>query len=165
MQRELLIIRHAKAEEIHIGQDDFDRSLKKRGVRDAETMGELLRDRQLAPDLICVSPAKRTSKTAEIIAKSFHYSKDSIIFERNIYDADLHTLLQVVNFLPDSAKRVYLVGHNPGLTMLADYLGDTSITFIPTCGIAYLGFDVESWGLISKGLGHLIWLETPKENI
>ena len=162
MQREILIIRHAKAEEIRYGQNDFDRALKKRGLRDSDKMGNLLLNRQLNPDLICSSPAKRTTMTAEIMADILGYDKDKILFKSEIYEAGLITLLNIVNSFPDDAQRIYMVGHNPGFTMLADYLGDQNIDFIPTCGIAYIRFELDSWTMVSKGLGQTVWLEIPK---
>lgn len=163
MQRELLIIRHAKAEEIQSGQDDFDRALKKRGLRDSEKMAKLLFERQLNPDLICSSPAKRTTMTAEIMAEILGYDKEKISFEQDIYEAGLSTLLHITNQLPDEAKRIYMVGHNPGFTLLADYLGDERVDFIPTCGIVYLRFELETWTMLTQGLGHTVWVEIPKE--
>ena len=58
MSRELWLLRHAKAER-YDGSEDYDRRLKKRGKRDANCMGEWLKQQGLQPDFVISSPATR----------------------------------------------------------------------------------------------------------
>lgn len=52
---------------------DFDRPLNSRGKQNAPLMGNILKDRNIFPDLILSSPAKRAKKTAKIIANMIEY--------------------------------------------------------------------------------------------
>jgi phosphohistidine phosphatase len=85
-----------------------------------------------------------------------------IVFEDSIYEASLQALLNLIVNFDESAEKVFLIGHNPSLCMLADYLTEEEIYSLPTSGTVYIRFEIEKWGEISKGLGHLEWLKTPK---
>jgi len=69
----LLILRHAKSSWKNPGLADHNRPLNKRGKRDAPRVGRLLRDKNLTPDLILSSTAKRALDTAEAAAESSGY--------------------------------------------------------------------------------------------
>jgi phosphohistidine phosphatase len=163
MPKHLWIIRHAKAKDIEFGEADFDRKLSKRGKEDAEEMANELKKKGILPDKIYVSPAKRTRKTAEIMAEVLNYSEDNLVEIAGIYEASQQTLLKIINSFDDDANQVLLIGHNPGLTLVADYLSDKDIDFLPTCGVAYIQFDFDSWQLVSRNTGKLQWLKSPKE--
>ena len=64
----LLALRHAKSSWGNANLTDFERPLNKRGQRDAPRMGELLKERDLTPDLIITSSAERALATAEAVA-------------------------------------------------------------------------------------------------
>ena len=65
----LFLVRHAKSSRDDTAMPDKDRPLNDRGKRDAPKMGERLAKRDVKPNLILSSPARRALKTAEIIAK------------------------------------------------------------------------------------------------
>lgn len=162
MQRNLIIVRHAKAKEITTGQADFDRKLSKRGVSDAHLIGQMLKELAIQPDKIYASPSRRTTMTANILAEELAYPADELIFDHEIYEASSNTLLNIVNNFDDHIKVAFLIGHNPGLTLLADYLSNANIEFIPTSGMVNLVFEMESWKMVSKDLGSLVWFKSPK---
>lgn len=162
MKKKLLIIRHAKAKEIKPGQADFDRKLSAKGISHAHLMANQLLELGIKADKMYVSPARRTVMTADIFAEVLSYTSDHFIFEKNIYEASFQTLLNIVNQFDEQAETAFIIGHNPGLTYLADYLCGGGIEFIPTTGIAYISFELEKWAWISEGTGNLLWLKTPK---
>ncbi|GAB4407657.1 MAG: phosphohistidine phosphatase SixA [Microscillaceae bacterium] len=162
MSKQLCLIRHAKAKEIKPEQVDFDRKLAKRGRADAEAMAQQLLPLGLKPTLIYSSPAERTRETAEIFAQVLGYAPEKIVHVPEVYEANLQTLLEVVNKMSDEADTALLVGHNPGLTVLADYLSPTEVAFLPTTGMALFEFEVDSWSEISGSTGTLLWLKNPK---
>jgi phosphohistidine phosphatase len=163
MPKHLWIIRHAKAKDIEFGEADFERKLSKRGKEDAEEMAIELKKKGISPDKIYVSPAKRTRKTAEIMAEVLNYPIDNLVEIAGIYEASQQTLAKIIHNFDDSVSQVLLIGHNPGLTLVADYLSDQEIDFLPTCGVAYIQFEVDSWQLISRNTGKFQWLKSPKE--
>ena len=162
--KNLFILRHAKSSWENPDQNDFDRPLNDRGKKSIKTMGEVLRKQLIIPDLIISSPANRAFSTAKKMAAEINYDPAKIIIHPNIYEADVKTLLKIVNELDDTFNEVFLVGHNPGLTNLCNYLSDAGIDNISTCGIAQINFSFKSWKLISKSTGQLKYYDFPKNN-
>ena len=143
----------------------FERPLNKRGVRAAKFMGERLDLYKVGPDLILTSPAKRAFHTTQIIAEELGYSLENIVRENSIYDADMRTLLQVVGSIDDSVSSTMLFGHNPGMTMLANYLSDYRLENLPTCGIFCIQFNTDHWKEVANGEGIFQFFDFPKKHL
>ena len=58
----ITLIRHGKAEMPRIDGNDFERGLIQRGIQNAEAVGKSMQAHKLLPDLVLVSPARRTRK-------------------------------------------------------------------------------------------------------
>ena len=164
--RRLIIFRHAKAVP-HDAAPDFDRALAPRGKDAAAEMGRLMADEQLLPDLVLVSPSKRTMQTWQGAAPAV--GETPVRVEKGIYEAPADRLLKLVRGVEDSVRTLVLVGHNPGVTDLARALighGDRyafarlRAKFV-TAGIAVVDFAVEHWADVKPGEGRLDRFVTP----
>lgn len=160
-KNELIIVRHAKSSWKHPELSDFERPLNKRGKRDAPFMGEKLSDKNVSPDLILASPAKRAFITAKIISEKVKYPADKIAFNKNIYEASVNDLLKIINDIDEHRKSVMLVGHNPGLTSLNNFLTNRFIDNIPTCGIVSIIFNCK-WQEVDEASGEVDYFIYPK---
>ena len=120
----LIIMRHAKSDWSTSASSDFDRPLSRRGVRDAPRMAAWLADQELVPDMIISSPALRTKQTVLAVAEKLDIPEQDIIWDGAIYEASLDQLLQVLDKYSTAADSLLLVGHNPGLDYLVEYLSD-----------------------------------------
>jgi len=160
----LFIIRHAKSSWDASNVDDFDRPLNERGKRDAPRMGKRFKEKDIHPDLMVSSPAKRALSTAKKIAEVLKYKKDDIKSDRRLYHADEETILTVIRELKDNRNVVMLFGHNPGLTEFVNSLMDGSqdIDNIPTCGVVAFQFSIEHWTEIDWGKGKMLFFDYPK---
>ncbi len=112
--RELLILRHAKAQK-DAGLRDYERALNERGTRDAPRVGIWLRNHGLRPDLVISSPALRARQTTLFTVLPLGLNGDEVRWEEELYLADLQALRELVAATPDPVRRLLLVGHNPGL--------------------------------------------------
>jgi phosphohistidine phosphatase len=56
-----------------------------------------------------------------------------------------------------------LVGHNPALTTLANHIGDTPVTNLPTSGAYCVALNIGSWSHFRKKTGKLQFFEFPKK--
>ncbi|MFW0693174.1 SixA phosphatase family protein [Aliarcobacter butzleri] len=160
--KKLVLIRHAKSDWSNPFLDDFLRPLNKRGEKNAPLMANLLKEKNIRPDLIISSPSLRTKQTLEYFIKKLNYD-DEVRFEESIYEAPYENLLKVIKDIPNIYKIVFLIGHNPGLCDLTNFLVDKSFENIPTCGIVEIDFDVKNWKDISKENSNLISFEYPKK--
>lgn len=162
--KNLILVRHAKSSWKDADLDDHDRPLNKRGLRDAPFMAKLLKKEKVDPDLIVSSSAERALTTAKEFAEKLKYPKDKIISTREIYLAELDDLVEYARQLSEKNETVMLFGHNPGITLFANYLaGNNGIDNIPTCGICSFGIEAKSWTEVSEGKGKLLSFEYPKK--
>ena len=139
---------------------DFDRPLKDRGRKAAKRIGKYLAAEKLNNPLVVCSPAVRTRETAAIVLKRAELRVD-VRFDERIYEASLRDLVQVVSEIPDEKQVTIMIGHNPGFEELLAYLTGEGRR-MPTCALAKIKFEVESWGDI-KEQGSLEWFVTPKQ--
>ena len=159
----IILVRHAKSSWKNASLDDFDRPLNKRGKMNAPFMGEKLQERQIMPDLILSSPAKRASKTAIAVAKAIGYPKKKIIFDEKIYHASAWYLFEMVRDLDDDCKTIMLFGHNPGFNDFADLLLNKNPVYnIVTTGVYCIKFNADQWKNVREGQGESVFYDYPK---
>ena len=159
--KSLLIMRHGKSSWKDSSLPDHERPLKKRGRKDSAKIGERLKKKDLIPDLILSSSARRAAQTAEIVAKEMGY-KGEIEYLDTLYMAEPETLFDVLRALPDVGS-VMLVGHNPGSETLLQVLTD-EITGLPTAALALVEIPIDAWEQINLDIcGHLKHLWIPRE--
>lgn len=162
----LLLLRHAKAA-WPAGILDLDRPLAPRGQNAALLMGNYMRSEFLAPDLVLISPARRTQETWEIVQPVIGEVPSR--HDGRIYEAPVARLLAVLREVED-ARTVLMIGHNPGFEDLASLLiGEGDMEGIlrlgskyPTAGLAVIDFEHESWAEVTRKSGRLERFVTPK---
>ena len=117
--RELILLRHAHAEQAGLGQDDIDRPLSRQGLAEAEAAGKWLKEHNLLPDRIVCSDARRARETLEEVLQVTGFVEQRQ--EPRIYNATPGMLMEVADEHRECA-RLMLVGHNPGLEQLVALL-------------------------------------------
>lgn len=168
MTRELLILRHAKSDWDTGVPSDFERPLAKRGRKDAPRVGEWLYREGLIPTVVVSSPAQRARETAIKVCKYLEVPKKAILWDREVYHADLPALLAVLARLPTEAGAVLLVGHNPGLEELLRHLAGADLDepadgkLLPTATVARLEMP-RDWSALQPGCGGLVSIVRPKQ--
>ena len=159
----LTLLRHAKTEAQHSGQEDWDRMLEPRGQRDAPEMARRLRERKLKPDLIIASPAVRALTTAQIFMRELHLAASKLQQDERLYLASPKVLKEVIRELGGTAPHLMIVGHNPGLTEFAERVSaDREIDNMPTCAIYTLEFEIDDWSELEWNSGVNAELDYPK---
>lgn len=162
--KKLYLIRHAKSSWEDPSLSDFARPLNSRGLKDAPLMAGLLKRKEILPDKIISSPAKRALSTAKIIAEELHFPLKDILKEESIYQGGINELTELVCKLDNQWTTVFVFGHNPGLSYLAEYLSGEHYGNIPTCGITAIEFNVDQWQEVSRSSGTNIFYEYPKKH-
>lgn len=150
----LTLIRHAKTEPAHEGQEDWDRALEGRGQHDAVEMSRRLKERKLKPEKVLLSPAVRTVSTAQIMARELGLSADKLVEDERLYLCSAKDMLRVVNEKGRSASHLAVVGHNPGITDFADRIcSERSMDNMPTCAVYTMEVDLTRWADLDWACG------------
>ena len=162
MAKRLLLIRHAKSDWGNASLRDFDRPLNKRGHANAPEMALRMVKQSIYPDLIVASSALRALTTANYFAKKWELTKDLLQTDKNIYEAGIKTLLDIVNNFDNQYNTIAMFGHNPGFTDFVNYLSDVDIYNMPTCSIVILEFPFDEWNLVSSSTAKVLLFDYPK---
>ncbi len=115
----LYILRHAKAVTWTPTSDDFSRVLQASGQRDAENLASWITAHLALPDCIVCSPSQRTRETLAPLLCGQTQLESVTHFLPQLYHSTLRTLQAALDATFAEFDRVLIVGHNPGLEVLA----------------------------------------------
>lgn len=161
MEKQLILLRHGKSDWSADYSSDQERPLARRGKLAARTIGKFLAIIGATPDLALVSPARRTSQTFQIAAKSGNWSCP-YHFAPALYNGDIDSILPTIIELPDSVSNILLVSHEPmGSAMLQWLVGPCHVK-LPTATLSCVGLNSQSWQGLCSGDGQLLWLLPPR---
>ena len=167
MSLTLALLRHAKSD-WDTGVADVDRPLNKRGHRDAPRLGRWLRMQDWQPQLILSSPAVRARQTIEAVIDQAGLQHSELHWDEGLYLAGRGTLLERIRSLSPATARVMLVGHNPGLEELLEYLSRAPVPttasgkVFTTANLALLRLDGD-WRDAGRGTAELLELVRPRD--
>ena len=168
--RTIYLLRHAKSSWTDLSLDDIDRPLAKRGRRAGKLMAGYLRRRGWRPDVVLCSAARRTRDTLALLQEGFD-GDVAMHVDRQLYEADAPALLHRLQCLDPAVSSVMMIGHNPGLEMLAAALagrGDEAAiqrmtTKYPTGALAVLTCEIGAWTDLSTGGCRLEVFVSPRD--
>lgn len=148
MTRQLLLMRHAKSDWKDSGLDDKERPLNSRGRSTAPIMAQWIVEHDLLPDIVLCSSAIRTQQTLDLMLQQWITMQmtnptlvlPQVSIEDRLYLASDTLILSVAQNSATtcaSGNGVMVLGHNPGLEVLASNLGGCEVA-MPTGSIAIL---------------------------
>lgn len=161
--KRLFLVRHAKSSWSNANLQDFDRPLNKRGIRDAPFMAKMMVGKGIKPDQIVTSPANRAITTAQQFAAAQGIEHGELDIRHEIYEAYPELLLQLVRGFSDKADTIFMFGHNPGFTYLANMFDGDYIVNIPTCGIVEINANIKQWQDLGGTNGKIVNFYYPKQ--
>jgi len=166
--RRLLVVRHAKSA-WPAGVPDRARPLGPRGLRDAPLMGQRIAELVGSVDLVVVSPSQRTTETWSLINDELVHT-GPVVIDARVYEGWGSHMLDLVLELPEEARTVLILGHEPGVSELVltlaggagDHLRDRVATKFPTCAVALLTC-LLPWSQFGAGCAALEAFTTPRD--
>jgi len=165
--RTLVLVRHAKAEPEN-GLGDECRPLANRGRRQASSLGPLLAAEVGPFDVALVSRALRTTETYKLLAATWDAAPEPDV-RAELYSAGPRDVLGLLTELPDSARRVLVVGHEPTMSSLGHLLdgersdlAETVAFGMGTANAAVLEVPV-AWAELERSAARLVSLLRPAE--
>ena len=155
----LRLLRHAKS----AGKDDprltdHERPLAPRGERACEAMAGHLAGSEV--DLVLCSTARRAVDTWEGVRAGV--TAGDVRFEDELYTFDEDDLIERLGELSDSATSVLVVGHNPAIEELAEWLTGEGVEKYPTGALATLTLD-GPWPELEEGCAELRSFVRPRD--
>jgi phosphohistidine phosphatase len=99
------------------------------------------------PDHVLTSSAPRALETAQLVAQACGH-RGSVQGNRSLYLASEGRYLSALQSLPELARCVLMVGHNPGLSALARQLFQHGRDMAPAEYVSAL-FNVGDWSELS----------------
>lgn len=166
---QLLLLRHAKSSWDDASLPDRERPLNKRGRRAVAAMREAIRALGLAPDVILVSPSRRTQET---LAALEPWDETPLVESiETLYLATAPHLLSLVRGVGETVRSLMLIGHNPGMHEFGVGLaGRSSVSDaahrlaagFPTAALAEFAI-ASPWRQLGAGGGQLVRFLTPRD--
>lgn len=153
MTRRLILIRHGKSGWDDMFADDHARVLTSRGAQAAQSIGRWLSEQNAIPDHILTSDAARTLETTEQLCLGLNATPTTTPYPQ-LYHASPDTIHDLCT--RQTAQCIAVVGHNPGIGMLAAHLAKTlpkhhRFDDYPTCATTVLDFADDTWMQPAKG--------------
>lgn len=147
MSRRLILIRHAKSSWDDPFADDHARVLNNRGTESAMAVGGWLKAGHYIPDIVLCSDAIRTQETAAGILPQLDPAP-VLELSPQLYHAAPATMLDLLR--KQTKATVALIGHNPGIGMLASALvkkppAHPRFSDYPTCATTVIDFEIDTW--------------------
>jgi len=155
----LLILRHAKSSWKKPDLPDHDRPLNKRGKKEAPKVGQYLKEKDLVPDLILCSTARRAMETAQAVADACGF-EGKVDYQKDLYLSEPAIYLDILHCLPDEARRVMVVGHNPDVEELLTMLTEVD-EHLTTSALAVVDLPISSWEELNEatdGKLQILWV-------
>lgn len=153
--KNLILVRHAKSSWDYNVPDD-KRPLAIRGTSDAHLVSEEFKKKLFKADGIFSSPANRALTTCKIFLKNLEISDKLLVTSDKLYDFSGESVIDFITSIDNNLKNVIIFGHNYAFTSISNRFGSKFIDNLPTCGLVWIQFDVESWKKIDKGKTILI---------
>jgi phosphohistidine phosphatase len=160
----LHLLRHAKSSWDEPGLSDRERGLNKRGKRDAPRMGAALA-RRMAPMAIDVSPARRAQLTLEGLCDGWPaLGEMAHRTDEHLYTFSAGELFAWLRGRDDQLEVVFILGHNPALTDLANALAaDDGLANLPTAGYLELALRIDRWRDLRQGCATIEFSLFPRQ--
>ena len=159
MTKTLYLVRHAKASDSV--SPDLIRPLVANGMIDAARMGRHLASKMQGIDLILTSHSERTQMTAQVFCEQLSIDNQIVKTNEDLYESSPKHYLDALSEVSESMNSVMIVGHNPSISYLAEFLTGEEIGSMPTCAVVGITFENLLWAELAKKTGHMIFYDSP----
>ncbi len=151
--KQLTLVRHAHSL-ASTELSDFERPLSEQGLTEARQVAQQLADVLRTPDRILTSGALRALTTAQIFAQALAYPEEEIDVLADIYSGYDSTLINLLEAYPDRFRHLLMVGHNPGISELVQFLTGEQHQLRPI-NVVTLHLSITQWSELAERCGTL----------
>lgn len=159
MTKTLYLVRHAQASDSV--SPDLIRPLVANGMIDAARMGRHLASKMKGIDLILTSHAERTQMTAQVFCEQLGIDNQIVKVVEDLYESSPKHYLDALSEVSEALDSVMIVGHNPSISYLAEYLTGEEIGSMPTSAVIGMTIENLTWANLTKKSGHMTFYDSP----
>lgn len=163
--KHLFLIRHGKSSWSDASLDDRDRPLNERGQQQAGVMAQPAARLGAFDGVIYASNANRARETVEGFLDHLP-ARDlvkRIYYRTALYTFSHKTLRKWIRHCRRDESTLTIIGHNPALEDLAQYLCKKAPQKVPTGAVIHLTLPINHWHELGKHQGRLQQTLLPKE--
>ena len=161
--KKIYLVRHAKSSQAGEGESDFDRGLNERAYTDIPIMAKVMKKRNIKPELIISSDAKRTIHTTKLLIKELGLDAVKTKYSNKLYLTSVAEYIKKIRKTDSEYNELMIVGHNPTITDLANELTGSFIDNMPTTGVVTILFKDNSWKAVGTIKGKMAHFDFPKK--
>ena len=167
MQRQLIVLRHAKSDWGTDAPTDHARPLNQRGRKDAPRVAQRICELGWAPPYVVSSDSQRTKETYRRMRDMFTEAlgeEPMVQFLDSLYHAGPEALESALADVPDEVSLVMAIGHNPGWQEVVHALTGQAVS-MTTANAALLSIEGDNWpaAFNRAGCWELVDVIRPKE--
>jgi phosphohistidine phosphatase len=161
LMRSVILFRHGKSDwQTDTAGDDRKRPLSRRGQRAARTMGRFIALAGEVPDAAITSHALRASETLRLAKEAGDWNCPEL--SREGLAGDVNSVLEEIRAASPVTGVLLVVGHEPTLSQLAEFLIGGGSLRLPTGALARIELDAAEWTQVGPGCGQVAWLVLPR---
>jgi phosphohistidine phosphatase len=86
---------------------------------------------------------------------------NELILDKNIYESTIGDIINSISQVNNQIAHLFLFGHNPSITHVANYLLDSIMSEIPLCGVVAIEIQSDTWTNLLMNKNHLIFFDIP----
>jgi phosphohistidine phosphatase len=159
--KNLIIVRHAHAEENLPNVEDIERPLEQRGYGEIETVAARLEVSGTVR--VLSSGALRARQTAKRLLDVMKLPEEILEIHPRLYMAYSSDIMSIIRSTSNSIEHLIIVGHNPTLTELVQTIcGVGSVKKMIPGSAVRIGFTAGNWQDVEPSKGSLIQHLEPK---
>ena len=154
--RSLSFMRHAESDLNYLDGSDFDRPIKKSGLKMTKICAEHLKKNNIRYDLLFCSPALRTKQTSSYFLSVMNLKTIEVIYDYNLYGGCSENFLLRVRNLK-KYQDILVITHEPQILFFKDFfLSKTDLWSkvkdleISTSSVLSIDFDINMWNEINE---------------
>lgn len=150
MVKNILLIRHAEAQQQTEAMRDFDRGLTTNGTNQATILGTHIDQLPVYLDAIYISPSLRTLMTSKLVVEQMNYTP-RLMDAEELYEATENLMKAFVSRIDPMFNNVAIIAHNPAIAQIYAYLTMRVRDFYPATS-AWLELAIDDWKLLSSNM-------------
>ena len=154
--KSLSFMRHAESDYNYIDDSDFDRPIKKSGLKMTKICAEYLKKNNIRYDLLFCSPALRTKQTSSHFLSFMNLKTIKVIYDYNLYEGCSENFLLRLSNLKEY-QDILVITHEPQILFFKDFfLSKTDFwpkikhLEIATSSVFSIYFNIKMWNEINE---------------